>query len=92
MSEKNIDKIFIEYGLDFENNKFGLGKSVEVEYTDDTEERMQSLPCAVLSNRLYFRVWVYKTSFIFSKTGVDVVKKGRCNFKVILGVEYNPQL
>lgn len=92
MSEKVIDKVFVEYGLDFDNNKFGLGKSIEVEYTDDTEDRMQAMPCAVAGCRSYFRIWIYKTSFIFSKTGVDVVKKNRLNLKVIVGFEYKPVL
>lgn len=34
-----VKKIFIEYGLDFDNNKYGIGRSTEVEYTDGTEMR-----------------------------------------------------
>ena len=34
-----VKKIFVEYGLDFDNNKYGFGRSVEVEYTDGTEMR-----------------------------------------------------
>lgn len=32
-----IKKIFNEYGLDFDNNKYGLGQSSEIEHTDGTE-------------------------------------------------------
>ncbi len=31
--------IYIEYGLDFDNNRFGLGKSVKIENTDSSEYR-----------------------------------------------------
>ena len=36
---KELEKIFNEYGLDFDNNKYGLGQSSEIEYTDGTESR-----------------------------------------------------
>ena len=32
-------KIYVEYGLDFDNNRFGLGRSVEIESEDGTEKR-----------------------------------------------------
>ncbi len=91
MSEKIIDKIFIEYGLDFENNKFGLGKSIEIEYKDGSEERVKTLPCLLSDKNYYFRFWILKTVFMFLSSGLEVVKKNRNNFKIIWGVGYNPQ-
>lgn len=35
--------IFVEYGLDFDNNRFGFGKSVEVENQDRTEYRIKKI-------------------------------------------------
>ena len=31
--------VYIEYGLDFDNNPFGFGRSVEIENNDGTEFR-----------------------------------------------------
>ncbi len=30
-------EVFVEYGLDFDNNRYGFGRSVEIEYEDGTE-------------------------------------------------------
>ena len=34
-----VKRIFIEYGLDFDNNKYGFGHSTEYEYADGSEMR-----------------------------------------------------
>lgn len=37
------ETFFVECGLDFDNNRFGFGKSVEVENSDGTEYRIKKL-------------------------------------------------
>ena len=43
--------IFVEYGLDFDNNRFGFGKSVEIENFDGTEYRVKK--SVKLKNKRY---------------------------------------
>ena len=35
------EKIFVEVGFDLDNNRFGFGRSVEIEYADGTEKRFE---------------------------------------------------
>ena len=44
--------IFVEYGLDFDNNRFGFGKSVEIENKDGTEYRVKT--SVKLKNKRYY--------------------------------------
>ena len=50
--------IYIEYGLDFDNNRFGLGRSVEVERDDGTEYRTKE-KIKLSQKNYYFRLWFY---------------------------------
>lgn len=51
-----VKKIFSEYGLDFDNNKYGFGHSIEYEYTDGSETRThKSMKFKKIYAR-YFRV------------------------------------
>jgi len=84
--EKEVDKIFVEYGLDFDNNKFGLGRSVEIEYADGSEERIKQIPNNFISQRYYVRFWILKTVFSYSKDGFKIKKKDRNNFKLVFGI------
>lgn len=80
-------KIFIEYGLDFDNNRFGFGKSVEVENDDGTEYRTKQT--VKLKNKSYYaRVWIGKIVFALSQTkGLNITHKKRYNFKIVFGVQ-----
>lgn len=78
--------IYIEYGLDFDNNKFGFGKSVEVENADGTEYRTK-MSVKLKNKRYYFRVWVFKKVFILSRNGFERINKSRHNFKIVVGIE-----
>ena len=53
--------IYIEYGLDFDNNRFGLGRSVEIERDNGTEYRTKEK----VNNRA-------ATSFKLTATGKTV--------------------
>lgn len=77
---------YIEYGLDFDNNLFGFGRSVEVENADGTEYRTKNK--VILKNkRYYFRFWIAKVVFVISQNGLEIVHKNRYNFKVVFGIE-----
>ncbi len=79
-------KIFIEYGLDFDNNKYGLGRSVEVENEDGTEYRTKE-KIKLKEKSYYFRFWIFKKSFVIDGTGFKILTKSRNNLKIIFGIE-----
>lgn len=82
-----IDRIMVEYGLDFDNNRLGLGKSVEIEYVDGTEERVKRFKPTLSDKYYYFRIWIFKTVFFFSKKERFLtMKKNRNNFKIVFGI------
>ena len=79
--------IYIEYGLDFDNNRFGLGRSVEVEHDDGTEYRTKE-KIKLSSKSYYFRLWIGKYVLVISRThGFELVHKNRYNFKIVFGVK-----
>lgn len=78
--------IYIEYGLDFDNNKFGFGKSVENENADGTEYRTK-MSIKLKNKRYYFRFWIFKKVFILSRGGFEIINKSRNNFKIVFGIE-----
>lgn len=80
-------KIFVEYGVDFDNNRFGFGRSVEFEKDDGTEYRTKEV--VELKNKVYyFRLWIGKTVFVISgKNGFEIVHKKRNNFKIVFVVQ-----
>lgn len=80
------NKIFVEYGLDFDNNRFGIGKSVEIENQDGTEYRVKK-SIKLKNKRYYFRFWIFKTVFIISIKGFEVIKKKRNNLKIVFGIK-----
>ncbi|MDD4557182.1 MAG: DUF3977 family protein [Alphaproteobacteria bacterium] len=77
--------IFTEFGLDFDNNKFGLGYSTEIEKSDGTEYRVKKF-IQMDGKSYYFRFWIFKTVFFVSKRSVELVKKKRNNFKIVFGI------
>lgn len=79
--------VFVEYGLDFDNNRFGLGRSVEFEQKDGTEYRTKNK--VVLKNKSYYmRFWIGKSVFVFSQqNGFERVYKKRNNFKIVFGIQ-----
>ena len=77
---------YIEYGIDFNNNRFGFGRSVEIEY-GNLEKRLKS-NVKICNKRYYFRFWVGKKVFSYSKNdGFKIKNKNRLNFKLIFGVQ-----
>lgn len=78
--------IYIEYGLDFDNNKYGFGKSVEIEERDGSECRTK-MSIQLKNQRYYFRLWVFKKVFIFSRNGFEIINKPRFNFKIVFGIQ-----
>ena len=67
-----IHKIFNEYGLDFDNNKYGIGHSTEIEYTDGTEKRTHERIKIAHIHARYFRFWIGKIVFISDNYAVRV--------------------
>ncbi len=83
-----IKKIFNEYGLDFDNNRYGLGRSAEVEYTDGTEMRTHEKIKIKKVHARYVRIWIGKIVFIIDsdRPHFCVRKKDRWNFKIVYGI------
>lgn len=82
-----IKKIFNEYGLDFDNNKYGLGQSSEIEYTDGTESRTNKKVKINHIQAHYFRIWIGKKVLIITsnKPHISTCDKKRWNFKIVYG-------
>lgn len=82
-----IKKIFNEYGLDFDNNKYGLGQSSEIEYTDGTESRTNKKVKINHIQAHYFRIWIGKKVLIIDsdKPHFSIRDKKRWNFKIVYG-------
>lgn len=79
--------IYIEYGFDLDNNRFGLGRSVEVEQPDGTEYRTRE-NVKLITKSYYFRLWIGKYVLVISKAhGFEIVYKNRYNFKVVFGIK-----
>lgn len=82
-----IKKIFNEYGLDFDNNKYGLGYSTEIEYDDGTEIRTHERVNIKNVHARYVRIWIGKSVFIIDsdRPHFYVREKDRWNFKIVYG-------
>lgn len=82
-----VKKIFIEYGLDFDNNKYGLGRSIEVEYPDGTEMRTHEKIKITRITERYVRIWVGRRVLVISscRPYISFRKKNRWNFKIVYG-------
>ncbi|MDR2098412.1 MAG: DUF3977 family protein [Rickettsiales bacterium] len=78
-------KIYKEYGLDFDNNRFGFGKSTEVEYDDGTEYRTKENLEISGRKSYYFRLWAFKKVLIIDSNGIYVKSKKRNNLKIVFG-------
>ena len=84
-SPENSARHYVEYGIDFDNNRFGVGRSVEVEFDDGYEYRTKE-KFKLCNKSYYIRIWIGKKVFIYSKDdGFEIRTKGRNNFKVIFG-------
>ena len=79
------NNIFTEFGLDFDNNKFGFGHSTEVEKADGAEYRVKEF-IKTEGKSYYFRFWIFKTVLFVSKKRIEIVKKKRNNFKIVFGI------
>ena len=58
-------KAYVEYGIDFDNNRFGIGKSIEIENADGTEYRTKT-NINLYNKKYYFRLWLGKKVFSYS--------------------------
>lgn len=85
------EKIFVEVGFDLDNNRFGFGRSVEIEYADGTEKRFEFADKSVSkyfkTNSFYLRIWLAKSVWIIDTKSpyFKIKKKKRINFKFVLG-------
>lgn len=77
--------IYIEYGLDFDNNKYGFGKSTEIENPDGSEYRTKE-KIKLKHKSYYVRIWILKTVIVISSTGIHLTHKKRYNLKLIFGI------
>ncbi|MDT2866763.1 DUF3977 family protein [Lactococcus lactis] len=82
-----MDKIFVEIGLDFDHNRYGLGRSVEIEHPDGSESRNKRKGEIFIVESRYLRLWLMKWVFIFDsqKPYFSIKRKGRLNFKIVVG-------
>lgn len=82
MSKKTT---FVEIGLDFDQHKWGLGVSTEIE-TANSETRQKGFSKIAITE-VYLRLWLLKKVLILStKEGIKISNKKRKNFKFLLGV------
>ncbi len=80
-------KIFAEVGLDFDNNKWGFGRSVEIEFADGTELRTKEKIKLTKIDSRYVRIWIGKFVFVMDSKApyFALKKKKRWNFKIVYG-------
>lgn len=77
--------IFTEIGLDFDNNRYGLGVSTELEYSNYEKRKKGFVKIKI--KEVYLRVWILKYVFILSKKeGIKINKKNRNNLKIVIGL------
>lgn len=76
---------FTEFGIDFDNNKYGIGICSEIEYSPTDEKRYKGF-IKMNPKEIYLRVWVLQYSFSIGIGEIELVKKKRNNFKFLLGV------
>ena len=85
------DTLFTEFGIDFDNNKFGLGVSTEVEHPDGSEDRRPGFKKMHISS-IYMRIWMFKKVLILSSSNfIELKSKPRNNFKIIIGLSGHPK-
>jgi len=85
----NHQKIFIEYGFDLDNNRYGFGCSVEIENAGGgTEFRTKQRIRPDKITARYFRIWIGKLVFIMdsNRPHFATKRKDRYNFKIIYGI------
>lgn len=82
-----MDKIFVEFGLDFDNNPCGLGRSVEVERPDGSEFRVKGKVAKFKVASFYLRLWLGKDVLIWDsqQPHFSIKHKERLNFKIVVG-------
>lgn len=79
-------KAYVEYGIDFDNNRFGFGKSIEIEEPNEREYRTKA-NIIIYNKRYYVRFWIGKKVFSYSvNDGFKIKNKNRNNFKLIFGI------
>lgn len=76
---------FTEFGIDFDHNKYGLGISSEIEYSPTEEKRFKGF-IPMQAKEIYFRIWLFKYVFSLGTGEIELVKKNRHNFKLLLGI------
>ena len=79
--------VFIEYGIDFDNNKYGLGKSIELSDNKKEIRIKKSIKLKIVKG-FYIRLWICKKIIILS-TFTPILKlqnKSRYNFKIVFGI------
>lgn len=79
------DNIFTEFGIDFDNNKYGIGYGTEIEFSDGTEKRIKEI-IKIKNKSYYIRIWLFKKVIILKKDGITFKTKNRNNFKIVFGI------
>ncbi|MBX9742348.1 MAG: DUF3977 family protein [Chthoniobacterales bacterium] len=78
--------LFTEIGIDFDNNKYGIGISTEMEDRHGKEIRISGL-VEMRIQGVYVRIWILKTVLgIGIPRGLVIKRKTRNNFKLVLGI------
>lgn len=84
-----MQKVYVEYGIDFDNNQYGIGKSTEIENPDGTEYRTKENIIIKGQKRYYLRIWIlkYVMAISFNDRNIFETKtKNRNNFKIVFGI------
>ncbi len=76
---------YIEYGIDFDNNRFGIGRSTEIECANNEIRTKANIK--IENKKYYLRVWIGKKVFSYSANdGFKIKTKNRNNFKFVFGI------
>ena len=77
----------LKAGQRIEHNRFGFGRSVEVENDDGTEFRTKE-KIKLVQKTYYLRLWIGKIVLVISReNGLKIVHKKRYNFKIVFGIK-----
>lgn len=85
-------KIYVEYGLDFDNNKYGFGRSFEIKNFEGAEYKTKEQARIKNISLRYFLVRIGRIALIISSERPRVLFKRNENsgFKIVYGVIGTP--
>lgn len=82
---KNNNNAYIEFGLDYDNNKYLIGVSSEIEDHCNSEIRIPGA-IKIKPKEIYLRLWLGKYVLSVGTGEFEIQKKDRHNCKFVLGL------